>query len=115
MKKSVKVLALVLVAVMLCATLVSCGKTLSGEYEATVLGSGIVLEFEGKKVTYTAKVLGAEAGSIEGEYSIKDDQITLSFGEDDEDAKEMNGTFDFEEGEDYIKIGTFGKFTKVEK
>ena len=24
----------------------------------------------------------------------------------------VNGTFDFEEGDDYIQIGTFGKFTK---
>ena len=62
-----------------------------------------------------AKALGAEVASVEGEYSIKDDQITLTFGEEDDDAKKMNGTFDFEEGEDYIKIGTFGKFTKVEK
>ena len=114
MKKSVKVLALALVAVMLCATLVSCGKTLSGEYEASILGSGIVLAFKGNKVTYTAKVLGAEAVSVEGEYSIKKDKITLSFDGDDE-AQEMSGTFDFEEGEDYIKIGSLGKFKKVEK
>ena len=115
MKKSVKVLALALVVVMLCVSLVSCGKKLSGEYEATILGSGVVLEFEGKKVTYTAKVLGVEAASVEGEYSIKGDEITLSFGEDDKDAKKLNGTFDFEEGDDYIKIGEFGKFEKVEK
>ena len=115
MKKSVKVLALVMVAAMLCLALVSCGKKLSGEYEATLLGSGVVLAFEGKKVTYTAKVLGMEAATVEGEYSIKGDQITLSFGEDDDDAKKLNGTFDFEQGDDYIKIGTFGKFTKVEK
>ncbi len=115
MKKSVKVLALVMVAAMLCLALVSCGKKLSGEYEATLFGSGIVLNFEGSKVTYTAKAFGYEAASVEGEYSIEDDKITLSFGEDDDDAKKLNGTFDFEEGEDYIKIGTFGKFTKVEK
>ncbi len=115
MKKSVKILALVMVAAMLCLALVSCGKKLSGEYEATLFGSGVVLNFEGNKVTYTAKVLGMEAAAVEGEYSIKDDKITLSFGEDDDDAKKLNGTFDFEEGEDYIKIGTFGKFTKVEK
>ena len=113
MKKSVRILAIAMVAVMLCLTLVSCGKTLSGKYEATVLGSGIELEFDGKKVTYTAKVLGADAASIEGTYEIKDDKITLSF--DSEDAEKLDGTFDFEEGEDYIKIGALGKFTKVEK
>ena len=31
------------------------------------------------------------------------------------DDMRFEGTFDFEEGEDYIKIGTFGKFTKAEK
>ena len=112
-KKSVRILAIAMVAVMLCLTLASCGKTLSGKYEATVLGSGIELEFDGKKVTYTAKVLGTDAASIEGTYEIKDDKITLSF--DSEDAEKLDGTFDFEEGEDYIKIGALGKFTKVEK
>ena len=115
MKKSVRILAVAMVAVMLCLTLASCGKTLSGKYEATVLGSGVELEFDGKKVTYTAKILGAEAASVEGTYEIKDDEITLSFEGDDEDADELEGTFDFEEGDDYIKIGEFGKFTKVEK
>ncbi len=115
MKKSVKILALALVAIMMCMALVSCGKKLSGEYEAVVAGTGLVLEFDGSKVTYTGKLLGAETGSVEGTYEIEDDKITLNFGEEDEDAKAYNGTFDFEEGEDYIKIGTFGKFTKVEK
>ena len=115
MKRSVRILAIAMVAVMLCLTLASCGKTLSGKYEATLLGSGIELEFNGKKVTYTAKVLGAEAASVEGTYEIKDDKITLSFEGEDKDAEKMDGTFDFEEGEDYIKIGALGKFTKVEK
>ena len=115
MKKSVRILAIAMVAVMLCLTLASCGKTLSGRYELTVAGSGMELEFDGKKVTYIAKALGAEITSVEGTYEIKDDKITLSFDGDNESAKTMEGTFDFEEGEDYIKIGTFGKFTKVEK
>lgn len=112
MKKSVKVIALALVAVMLCSALVSCGKRLSGEYEATVAGSGLVLAFEGKKVTITTKVLGKEGESKEGTYEIKDDKITLTFTIDE---KEESETYDFEQGEDYIKIGTLGKFTKVEK
>ncbi len=114
-KRSVRILAVAMVAVILCLALVSCGKTLSGKYEATILGSGIELEFDGKKVTYTAKVLGAEAASVEGTYEIKDDKITLSFDDEDKDAKIKAGTYDFEEGEDYIKIGEIGKLTKVEK
>ena len=119
MKKFAKIMALALVAIMLCTALVSCGKKLSGEYEATFLGSGIVLEFKGNKVTYTAKAAGAEVASVEGTYKIEDDKITLTFeaekDSEEKAAEEMSGTFDFEEGEDYIKIGTWGKFEKVEE
>ena len=116
MKRSIKVLALVMTAVILCLTLASCGKTLSGTYTMEVLGTGTELEFKGKKVTMTVKVAGAEVGDpVEGTYSIKDDKITFEFDSEDEDAKEYSGTFDFEEGEDYIKIGSLGKYTKKDK
>ncbi len=120
MKKVLKVLSLVMVAAMLCITLASCGKTLSGKYEndATALGTGVVTtyEFSGKKVTLTVetKVAGAVVGdpiSIEGKYSIDDDKITFEFEGDDEDAKKYSQAVDFEEGEDYIKIGIV-KFEK---
>lgn len=120
MKKVLKVLSLVMVAAMLCITLASCGKTLSGEYEndATVLNTGVVTtyEFSGKKVTLTVetKAAGATVGDplvVEGKYSIEDDKITFEFESDDEDAKKYNQTVDFEEGEDYIKIGIV-KFEK---
>lgn len=123
MKKVLKVISLVMVVAMLCITLASCGKTLSGKYEndATVLSTGVVTtyEFSGKKVTLTVetKAAGATVGDplvIEGNYSIDDDKITFEFESDEEDAKKYNQTVDFEEGEDYIKIGLV-KFTKVEK
>ena len=112
MKKTLRVIAVVMVAIMLCLSLASCGKKLSGTYSAEVFGSGVEYEFSGSKVTITVKVLGAEVGSAEGKYSIKDDKITFEFESEDEDVDKYSGTFDFEEGEDYIKIGTFGKFTK---
>ena len=116
MKRSIKVLALVMTAVILCLTLASCGNSLSGTYTMEVLGTGTELEFKGKKVIMTAKVAGAEVGDpVEGKYSIKDDKITFEFESDDKDAKEYSGTFDFEKGDDYIKIGTLGKFTKKDK
>ena len=114
MKKSVKVLALVMTVVMLCITLASCGKKLSGTYEndATVLSSGVVTtyEFSGSKVTLTVetKLAGTTVGDpvvIEGKYSIDDDKITFEFEGDDEEADKYSTTSDFEEGEDYIKIG----------
>ena len=105
MKKSIRIIAVALVAVMLCLSLVACGKKLSGTYSAEILGSGAEYEFKGSKVTITVKALGAEIGSAEGKYSIKDDKITFEFDSDDDDVKEYSGTFDFEETDDGIKIG----------
>ncbi len=116
MKKSIKVLALVMTVVLLCLTLASCGKTLSGTYSMEALGTGSEMEFKGNKVTLTVKVAGKVVGEpVEGKYSIKDDKITFEFESEDKDAENYSGTFDFEEGEDYIKIGTLGKYTKKDK
>ena len=105
MKKSIRIIAVALVAVMLCLSLVACGKKISGTYSAEILGSGAEYEFKGSQVTITVKALGAEIGSAEGKYSIKDDKITLEFDSDDDDVKEYSGTFDFKETDDGIKIG----------
>ena len=105
MKNTVRVIAVVLLICMLGLTLVSCGKKLSGTYSAEVIGSGAEYEFSGSKVTITIKALGAEIASAEGKYSIDDDKITFEFESEDDDVKKYSGTFDFEEGEDYIKIG----------
>lgn len=115
MKKQVRILAVVLLAVMLCVSLASCAKKLSGTYEATVVGTGTTLEFSGSKVTITLKALGAELASVEGTYSIKDDKITFTFESDKDEVEKFNGTFDFEETDTGIKIGTFGTFKKAEK
>ena len=112
MKKTLRIVALAMVAVILCLSLASCGKKISGTYSAEVFGTGVEYDFKGSKVAITVKALGAELGSAEGKYSIKDNQITFEFDSEDEDVDKYSGTFDFEEGEDYIKIGTFGKFTK---
>ncbi len=112
MKKNVKVLAVVMAALMLCLALTSCGKKLSGTYSMEALGTGAELNFKGSKVTITVKVFGQYGDPVEGKYSIDGDKITFEFESEDEDVEKYDGTFDFEEGEDYIKIGTFGKFTK---
>ena len=112
MKKSIRILAVAMVAVLLCLCMASCGKKLSGEYEATIAGTGQKMEFSGKNVTVTYVLLGQELGSIEGTYSIEDDEITFDFVDEeeveDEDLKEfladLDGTLSFEEGDDYIKI-----------
>ena len=101
-----KIIALVLVAVMLTMTLASCGTKLSGTYSAEAIGTGVTYEFKGSKVTITVKALGMELGSAEGKYSIEKDKITFTFESEDDDVKKYDGTFDFEKGDDYIKIGT---------
>ena len=111
MKKSVKILALVMATLMLCLALASCGKKLSGEYvlDATIAGSGAVTTyaFSGSKVTLTieTKLLGSVTDTVEfeGKYSIEDDKITFDFDEDD--ADDYNKAFDFEETDNGIKIG----------
>ena len=118
MKKTVRIIALAMVALMLSLALVSCGKTLSGEYvnDATVLSSGVVTTyaFSGSKVNVTieTKVLGNVTGTVEleGKYAIDGDKINFTF--EGEDAESYNGKVDFEELENGdIKIGilTFAK------
>ena len=114
MKKFTKVIALALVLATLTCMFASCAK-LSGKYEAIVIGgTGTCLEFKGNKVTVQFKFLGSYGDPIEGKYKIKDDQITITFENDDKEAKTLNGTFDFEKGDGYIKIGEV-KYTKVDK
>lgn len=110
MKNTIKVIALIMTAAILCLALASCGKTLSGTYESALKTTE--LEFKGNKVEIKFGAFGVWSDPVEGTYSIDDDKITFEFESDDKDTKAYNGTFSFEEGEDYIKIGAFGKFTK---
>ena len=124
MKKSVKFIAIALVAVMLCMALASCGKTLSGTYEPVVaseglggllgdaLESGVKYTFSGTKITIEVSTLG-KVTSFEGKYSIKDDKITFTF--ETEDAEKYGGTETFKELDNgNIKIGLV-EYKKVEK
>ena len=108
----VKVIALALVVATLACVFASCGKTISGTYTAEALGTGAEFEFKGSKVSITVKVLGFSGDPVEGKYEIKDDKITFTFESDDSDIKKYDGTFDFEKGDDYIKIGGV-KYKKV--
>ncbi|MBQ8140596.1 MAG: hypothetical protein IJ038_02750 [Clostridia bacterium] len=122
MKKTIKVLALVMTALMLCMALASCAKKLSGKYSADILGTGTTLTFDGSdvKLGITVTLLG-EVASVDGTYTIEDDKITFDFVDEEnvenEKAKavlaDFTGTLDFEEGDDYIKIGGV-KYEKVD-
>ena len=114
MKKTfVKAMALALALVTVVCLVASCGTKLSGTYEAKAIGTGASFTFKGSNVTLKLSLLGFSGDGVEGKYEIKDNQITFTFESDDSDVKEYNGTFDFEKGEDYIKIGPI-KYTKVD-
>ena len=119
MKKTfLKVVALMLVAVIASLALVSCGKTLSGEYymgDKTLTKSYTQYAFSGSKVTVDVYLLGNKVGSdsFEGKYSIKDGEITITWKNDE--GEEKSSTQTFEELDDgSIKIGTL-TFKKAEK
>ena len=104
MKKSVRILALVMVALMICLPLTACGKKLSGKYEnKTILGKE-TYEFKGNKFTYESS-LGVE---LEGTYKIKGDKIIFEFDLEDEEKELADALFDnecdFEKTDDGIKI-----------
>ena len=81
MKKTIKLLAVVMVIAMLAISLVSCGKILSGTYEkkaeSQALGTDITYEFKGKEYTKTtvSYVAGfaSEPNVEKGTYKIVED------------------------------------------
>lgn len=126
MKKTfMRAITLALVAVLLLCTLTACGKKVpAGSYEAKIEVFGqswnVTYTFKGSKVTATNKItiLGnVNTVTAEGKYEITETsdgkmEITLDFGEESESFKD--GTYTYEEGEGYIKIGEF-KYNKVQK
>ena len=116
MKKSVRILAVVMALLMVAVVFASCAKTIKGTYSAevdvVVLKYTATYEFSGKNVTVTKVVnplLGeSKTYTIEGTYEIienDDDTMDIKFEFKTEDDHIKSGTFDFEQGEDYIKIG----------
>lgn len=115
MKKTVRIFAVAIVAIMLCLSLTSCfGTKLSGEYESKVdVGIAeyqVVYEFKGSKVTVTEKstVIGnVKKNTYEGTYKIegKDDEMEITFDFEDEGAVAKDGTKTLKIEDDYIVIG----------
>lgn len=118
MKKTIKIVAVAMVAVMLCLCLASCGKTLSGEYyfgDKSVTKTYTTYTFNGSSVKVESYVLGNKVGadSFEGKYSIKDDEITFTYKDDAGEEKTLTQTFEeLEDGS--IKIGVV-TYKKAEK
>ena len=114
MKKSIRIVAMLMVVLTLCMSLASCAKKLSGEYSADVFGTGTTMTFDGSdiKIAITVTLLG-EVASLDATYEIKDDKISFDIADEEEVtndlAKKVIESLEepvaFEEGEDYIKIG----------
>ena len=116
MKKSIRVLVVLMALLMVTVVFASCAKTIKGTYSAEVdiaiLKYTATYEFSGKNVTVT-KVINPLLGesktyTIEGTYEIienDDDTMDIKFEFKTDDEHIKSGTFDFEQGEDYIKIG----------
>ena len=113
MKKVLRFVALSLILVLGIGALASCTKTLTGTYEnLDAFKSGTMLTFEGENVTITHKLLGSDMVSFDATYEIKDGKIAFDFDEEainndwaEDFVTDMEEPLDFEEGEDYIKIG----------
>lgn len=115
MKTMTRVVAVTLVAVMMCMMLASCS-TISGKYSGTqkviLVDVKYTYEFSGKNVTLTTETPALLGGTITftqtGTYEIKDDQITFTWdvSENKDGATVVDkGPYAFEKGSDYIKIG----------
>lgn len=109
MKKTIRILSLVLVVVMLAATLVACGGP-SGTYGT----DGYNMKFSGSKVTITASAFGLSA-TASGTFKMGKDEdgnktITFDFSNDANSSimSIFNGTSSYNAGKDnngsYIEI-----------
>ena len=118
MKKFARILALTLVAVMLCATLASCGGVASGDYyfgDKDTIKTYTMYSFSGNKVTFSSYVVGEKIDSAtrEGKYKVDGDEIIFTWT--DAEGKESTDTQSFAENEDgSIKIGLV-TYKKIEK
>lgn len=107
MKRSVKATLACLLIAVLCFAFTACSM-LSGTYRTTgIAETYISCTFKWNTVTINTYVLGNLVGTFEGNYEIKDDNITITFSEDPDnaEAEQLSGTQSFEKGDDYIKIG----------
>lgn len=103
MKKSIRIMALVMAVLMVTLVLASCGTKLSGEYVGTGLLSGVTYKFSGSKVTVSINAVVTTV-TLEGKYSIKDDKITFTFEGNSDDATKYGGEHTFKKVDGGITI-----------
>ena len=102
------IIVLAVVVVMVGIIYATRGVTLSGEYytgDKTNTMSYSSYGFDGNKVTYKEYLAGYEFDSYEGEYVIKDGNITVTWVDSKGEAKTKTQTFSrLDDGS--IRIGT---------
>lgn len=123
-KTAFKLTALMLAMLMMTCIFASCAKTISGSYQtdATFLGQGmnVTYTFSGSKFEATSKVtlLGTvNSNTVNGTYEIiefDDGSMEIKLDFEEESTAFHNGTYTFDQGEDYIKIAGI-KYSKLDK
>lgn len=115
MKKTIRLVAVLMIVAMLAVSLTSCSKMLNGKYVAEMeipfLGeSTVVYEFTGNKVTYTATSKGA-FGSEKTETKTG----TYEIMEDNDDPSKLVIAFEFEGEDRYTRSFSEGENVDGEK
>ena len=123
MKRTVRILALVLVFAMAVTALVSCGNRLSGNYESVDnSGNVVILSFDGNEFSYKQGTT-----ELKGTYKVKksgeNHTITMTLDEKvvDGKAEKLEEPYDIYTdttlriGEDYISIGSGTSVKKYTK
>ena len=114
MKKTTRILSAILLIAVLCISLASCAKQLSGKYTADIYGTGTTLTFEEDtvKIAITVTFVG-EVASLNATYKIEDDTISFDIADEEnvtnslarQVIESLEAPSPFKETEDYIKIG----------
>ncbi|MBO5714927.1 MAG: hypothetical protein J6S23_00855 [Clostridia bacterium] len=115
MKKTVKILAVVMILAMISVMFVGCSKILSGKYVAEgdfmgLAGSKTVLEFSGKNVTRTVTTSNILTGE-----STKTSKGTYEIMKDNDNPDALIIAFEFEGEDRYTKSFSEGKNADGEK
>ncbi len=123
-KRIIKLAAVMLAVLMMTCMFASCAKKLSGSYQsdASFLGQGmnVTYTFSGSKFEATNKItfLGqVTSDEVSGTYEIleyDDGSMEIKLDFEEETSTFHDGTYTFEQGEDYIKIAGI-KYNKLEK
>lgn len=118
MKKTIKILAVIMIVAMLSVSLVACSKIITGKYSTEVLGTTITYEFglfgNVTKTTYTPKTLLTDEQTtvVKGKYEILEDpenpdNLIIAFEFEGEERTTSSFVQGEEGGVKYIKIDGF--------